>query len=58
MKKSFVAPQLKNHGALSEVTQAFGDPGPSDTLFLGNASFPGSVLGLSGSQDGVVGPKK
>jgi hypothetical protein len=57
MKKPFITPKLKNHGALGEVTQAYGASGAADTVFFAGKAFAGSLFGTSGSQDGVVGPK-
>jgi hypothetical protein len=57
MKKAFTAPSLKHHGALQEITQALGSSSAQDTIFVGGKSFPGSVLGLSGSSDAILIPK-
>ena len=57
MKKPFVTPKLRNHGALGEITQAFGTSGAADTFEFAGRTFPGSIIGASGSQDGIVGPK-
>jgi hypothetical protein len=57
MKKPFTTPRLKNHGALGEITQAFGSSGAADTVEFAGKTFPGSIFGASGSQDGIVGPK-
>lgn len=53
MKKQFNAPKLKQHGALQEITQAFGASSTTDTIF-----FNGKPLGeATGSQDGIVIPR-
>ena len=53
MKKQFNAPKLKHHGALQEITQAFGATSSTDTVF-----FNGTPFGTAtGSQDGNVIPK-
>lgn len=57
MKKAYNAPQLTVHGNVEEITKAFGNPGAADTFQNAfGVSFPGSVIGQSGSQNGVVVP--
>ncbi|MBE9205422.1 lasso peptide [Nostoc sp. LEGE 06077] len=56
MKKSYEAPKLTNYGSVEDVTHAFGTPGREDTFQVGNQTFPGSSVGRSGSQDGVLVP--
>jgi hypothetical protein len=58
MKKAYNAPKLTNHGNVEEITQAFGDSGAADTFEVNGRTFPGSTLGLSGSQNGVLVPKQ
>lgn len=53
MKKQFNAPKLKQHGALQEITQAFGSSSASDTVFFNGRAFGNAT----GSQDGNVIPK-
>jgi hypothetical protein len=55
MKKAFTAPSLKHHGALQEITQAFGGGSAQDTLFI--AGKPFTLPGITGSSDGIVVPK-
>lgn len=57
MKKAYNAPKLTNYGSVQDVTNAFGTPGRQDTFQVGGQTFPGSVVGLSGSQDGVLVPE-
>jgi hypothetical protein len=54
MKKLFTVPSLKNHGALEEITQAYGSSSATDTVFFNGKPFN---LGSTGSSDGVVIPK-
>ncbi len=56
MKKAFTVPRLKHHGALEEITQAYGSSSSQDTLFFNGAAF--TLPGITGSQDGIVMPKK
>ncbi|MBE9205423.1 lasso peptide [Nostoc sp. LEGE 06077] len=57
MKKAYEAPEIMNYGNVQDVTNAFGDDGSADTFQVGNNTFPGSVLGLSGSAgDGILIP--
>lgn len=53
MKKDYETPKLFVHGAVEDMTQAFGSLSAEDTIIYGNFSFPGN----GGSQDGVVVPK-
>ncbi|MBE9005964.1 lasso peptide [Fortiea sp. LEGE XX443] len=57
MKKAYNAPQLTKYGSVQDVTNAFGTPGGRDTFQVGGTTFQGSVIGLSGSQDGVLIPE-
>jgi hypothetical protein len=57
MKKTFNAPKLKIHGDLGAVTKASGASSGQDFIFSGTKSFPGSALGLSGSQDADLFPR-
>ncbi|MBD2494856.1 lasso peptide [Nostoc sp. FACHB-280] len=59
MKKAYEAPKLTNYGSVENVTHAFGTPGPKDTFQIGNnpTQIPGEVLGLDGSQNGVLIPQ-
>ncbi|WP_157087551.1 lasso peptide [Anabaena sp. CA = ATCC 33047] len=57
MKKAYNAPQLTIHGSVENITNAFGTPGANDTFEVNGQNFPGALIGLSGSQDGVVIPK-
>ncbi|WP_156481633.1 lasso peptide [Anabaena sp. 4-3] len=57
MKKAYNAPQLTIHGSVENITNSFGTPGANDTFEVNGQNFPGALIGLSGSQDGVVIPK-
>ncbi|MBD2494854.1 lasso peptide [Nostoc sp. FACHB-280] len=59
MKKAYTAPQLTNYGSVQSVTNAFGRAGGTDSFFIGTnpTPIPGSTLGLSGSQNGVLIPR-
>ncbi|MDJ0798455.1 MAG: lasso peptide [Calothrix sp. MO_167.B12] len=57
MKKPYIIPQLTMHGSIEDITQAYGRSGASDTFEFNGKTFPGSVIGASGSRDGVVIPK-
>ncbi|AFY45037.1 lasso peptide [Nostoc sp. PCC 7107] len=58
MKKAYEAPKLTNYGSVQNVTHAFGRPGETDTFQIGDnpTQFPGEVLGLEGSVNGVLNP--
>lgn len=57
MKKAYNAPKLTIHGNVEEITQSFGRGTAADTFDNGNGQqFPGSLIGRSGSQSGVVVP--
>jgi hypothetical protein len=57
MKRTYVAPKLTTHGNVEEITNAFGTPGADDTFQnAAGDTFPGSLIGQSGSLDGVVVP--
>jgi hypothetical protein len=55
MKKMFTVPCLKNHGALEEITQAYGSSSAQDTIFFNGQPF--TLPGVTGSSDGTVIPK-
>lgn len=55
-KKNYIKPELKELGTVERMTQAFGGQPVQDTAFIGNVAIPGSVLGLQGSQDGILVP--
>ncbi|MCC5637197.1 lasso peptide [Nostoc sp. CHAB 5844] len=57
MKKAYNAPKLTNYGSVQDVTNAFGTPGARDTFQVGNQTFPGEIIGASGSQNGVLVPE-
>ncbi|OCQ99482.1 hypothetical protein BCD64_10520 [Nostoc sp. MBR 210] len=60
MKKAYAAPQLTNYGSVQSVTSAFGRAGGRDTFLIGSnpTPVPGSTIGLSGSQNGVLIPNR
>lgn len=58
MKKAYTSPKFTVHGNVESITKSFGTPGAEDTFDNGNGqSFPGSLIGRSGSQSGVVVPR-
>ncbi|WP_157087552.1 lasso peptide [Anabaena sp. CA = ATCC 33047] len=57
MKKAYNAPQLTIHGSVENITNAFGTPGANDTFEVNGQSYPASLIGLTGSQPGIVVPK-
>lgn len=57
MKKAYVSPKLSLHGNVETITKAFGTPGAQDTFQNAQGqSFPGSLIGQSGSRSGVIVP--
>lgn len=57
MKKVYNTPELTAHGSIESITQAFGSSGRNDTFQNSKGqSFPGSLIGESGSIDGIVIP--
>ncbi|AFY46593.1 hypothetical protein Nos7524_0687 [Nostoc sp. PCC 7524] len=57
MKKAYAAPQLTVHGNVEDVTNAFGASGANDTIQFNGNTFPGSIIGASGSQNGTINPQ-
>lgn len=58
MKKSYIAPKFTVHGNIEAMTKSSGAPGAEDTFDNGlGQSFPGSLIGRSGSQSGIVVPR-
>ncbi|MBW4652684.1 MAG: lasso peptide [Kaiparowitsia implicata GSE-PSE-MK54-09C] len=56
MKKSYIAPQLTNHGSVESLTQAVGDVSFSDTVFLSASVNPVAIGDSAGSRDAIVVP--
>jgi hypothetical protein len=57
MKKAYAAPQLTVHGNVEDVTNAFGASGANDTIQFNGQTFPGSIIGASGSINGTINPQ-
>ncbi len=54
MKKTYTTPKVEVLGTVESLTQAFGDPGANDVIYL---TLGGPVLGSGkGSTDGYVVP--
>ena len=54
MKMKYSTPKVEVLGTVESLTQAFGDPGSTDVIYL---TLGGTILGSGkGSTDGVVVP--